>query len=77
MFTENNFASGHLPEGRVLRDVVEKGDRPEEGHPSAVSADPKVDGHRVKGDVLALQSCHWSHQQRLCAHLHIEHCKNC
>ena len=68
---------GHLPEGRVLRYVVEKGDRPKEGHLRAVPTDPKVEGHRVKREVLPLLRGDRRHQQGPRAHLRTEDCRRC
>ena len=56
--------AGHLPEGRVLGDVVEKSDRPKEGHLRAraneipeSTTDPEVDRNWVKRNLLPLFRC--------------------
>ena len=62
-------ASVHLPEGRVLVNVVQEGDGPEEGHVRAVPADAKDDRHWVDRDLLSFLCSGRRHHQGLRAHL--------
>ena len=61
--------SVHLPEGRVLVNVVQEGDRPEEGHVRAVPADAKDDRDWVDRDLLSFLCSGRRHHQGLRAHL--------